>query len=189
MAEHEILTDTDEVAFYAELGRAVTDWALVEQELFAITHSILNCTAERAAIVFYRTPTIDSRITLTDDLISSFFPRHNPGEHPDTKLKLWNNLQRKMKEILPFRNKLAHHPVIHMFNVENVGDGKISVTHTKRVSRISRTEKLRKRKESDHLPVGIQDVRTHRSALARLIRDLRDFRLAEFSMPPTKRDE
>src|SRR5690348_18282793 len=89
MLDDDFVTDQDENQFYAAVGRAITTWAQVEDVLFAITFSILGCSRERAAIVFYRTPTIDSRLTLTNDLIDSFFPKHEGGDKPDARVKRW----------------------------------------------------------------------------------------------------
>src|ERR1700690_2260787 len=109
MIEEGMPTREDEVRFYAALGTALTNWADLEDILFRIVHAILECTRERAAIVFFRTPTLESRLTLTSDLIDSFFPRHAPGEQPDHRIKKWKEIAAEIRGQLPTRNNLAHH--------------------------------------------------------------------------------
>ena len=117
MLDADFPTAEDEREFYAAVGKAITSWADLEAILFQMTHAILGCTKERAAIVFYRTPTIDSRLTLTNDLVNSFFPKHGPGEHPDPRIKRWREIQAEIREHLPDRNRLAHHPVGPTVNI------------------------------------------------------------------------
>lgn len=182
MIEEGLPTEEDERKFYAALGKAITSWADLEEVLFAITLSILGCTRERAAIVFYRTPTIDSRVTLTSDLIHSFFPRHEPGEQPDLRVKRWKEIQGEIKDNLSVRNRLAHHPVGPVVDLYESEDGKEHEVEIGQASYISESERLRKREQPT--PLGINEIRVHTRIVSRLINDLRNFRRQEFPKQP-----
>jgi hypothetical protein len=58
----------------------IKQWELVEIHLFKICELILGANRKHLAIIYYRTPTLDSRLSLTNDLVESMFPKR-PGEH------------------------------------------------------------------------------------------------------------
>jgi hypothetical protein len=98
--------------FHMMIGYCIAEWAKVEDELFRIFHAALQCPKEQAAIVYYRTPTIRSRLTLTDDAVSAILPRHKSGSHPHDDLKFWDRVvTKKICSLLETRNRIAHHPV------------------------------------------------------------------------------
>ena len=169
--------------FYAALGRAITDWANLEAELFEITASILGCARERAAVVFYRTPTIDSRLTLTSDLIKSLLPRHLPGKHPPPLAKEWKVLQSDIKDNLPIRNRLAHDPAAPVVNVYKSIDGKVLKKRIRQASYMSETQRLRNPDQPLNA-LGIEDIRAHITVVSSLINCLRNFRDVAFAKPP-----
>jgi hypothetical protein len=176
-------TEEDENKLYTAIGRAITGWAALEEVLFAITHSVLDCTEERASIVFYRTPTIDSRLTLTSDLVHSFFPRHESGEHPDPRVKRWKEIQAEIKDCMPVRNRLAHHPVGPVVEVYESADGehKIGVRHA---SYISQAEYLRRREAPSPPTLTAEEIDIHAQLVSHLVHDLRNFHRQKFRKPP-----
>jgi hypothetical protein len=94
------------------IGQCITQWALVEEELFQICWRILQSALEHAAIIYYRTPTLDARLSLATELVESIFP--NPkrsGEHAHDDLKLWRTIEKEFRKQLEVRNRMAHHPV------------------------------------------------------------------------------
>src|SRR5690242_4036852 len=164
MLDDDFVTDQDENQFYAAVGRAITTWAQVEDVLFAITFSILGCSRERAAIVFYRTPTIDSRLTLTNDLIDSFFPKHEGGDKPDARVKRWREIQTLLREHLPIRNRLAHHPVGPVVDLRD--DNNFQIIYA---SHISSGERLRK---GEVEPLELAEIRAHRQTVLMILNEL-----------------
>jgi hypothetical protein len=99
--------------FYEWIGHCITQWSSVENELFWICFSVLDCTYGRAAIVYYRTPTIEARISLADELVRSLLPereRENGG-HDHPLVKEWSGIVSDLRVIIPQRNLLAHSPV------------------------------------------------------------------------------
>jgi hypothetical protein len=103
--------DTD--AFFTWVGKCITSWSRVEDHLFEICHKVLGCTKRRAAIVYYRTPTIDARLSLTDELLLSLLPKKDPpiGGHDHADVRAWNDIRKSIIALLPDRNRIAHHPV------------------------------------------------------------------------------
>jgi hypothetical protein len=169
----------DEERFFAAVGKAITRWADLEDVLFKITHGILGCSRERAAIVFYRTPTIDARLTLTADLIASFLPRHAPGDQPDSIMKQWKELEKDVRDRLQTRNRLAHHPAGAVVLISPTDDWSI-VTG----SYPSEGERLRKRQEEPQ-PLVIEEVRTHIQVVGRLISCLDNFQRLHLPKSPS----
>lgn len=67
------MTPTEE--FLMWIGTCITAWAKVEEQLFGICEHCLGARTDRAAIVYYRTPTIDSRVLLVDELVRTVLPK------------------------------------------------------------------------------------------------------------------
>jgi hypothetical protein len=73
-----------EVAFLMYVGYCITTWADVEEKLFKIFWRATNCPKKQAAIIYYRTPTLDARLSLTDELVKHALPKpeKKSGGHP-----------------------------------------------------------------------------------------------------------
>jgi hypothetical protein len=104
--------DAKAEAFYRWIGVCIKEWADVEAELFKLCGFALKADRRQVATVFYRTPTIDSRLMLVDELLLNLLPQRekNSGRaHPD--VTRWIKLRTTVKALLPVRNFLAHAPV------------------------------------------------------------------------------
>jgi hypothetical protein len=99
--------------FMSMRGNCITQWAHVEEELLEICLASLGCTRERAAIVYYKTPSIEARLTLVDELVTTVLPKRvrRSGGHYHPDLKSWKIVRDSVRDNLPTRNRLAHHPV------------------------------------------------------------------------------
>lgn len=99
--------------FFQRVGQCITQWSEIENELFRLCHLSLRCTLRRAAIVYYRTPSIEGRIALTDELIKSLLPQRDKidGGHDHPSVKEWNNIISEIRSLLPQRNMIAHSPI------------------------------------------------------------------------------
>jgi hypothetical protein len=77
--------------FLLMVGSCITEWANVENVLFNICWRSIGCAVERAAIIYYRSPSIDTRLNLTDELVRSVLPKpqRRSGGHPHADAKLW----------------------------------------------------------------------------------------------------
>jgi hypothetical protein len=102
--------------FMAMIGNCITEWANVDEALFAICWRCLGCTKEKAAIVYYRSPTIDARMTLIDELVKSSLPKTDPPSrthvHDHADVKRWDSIEGQFRRLQGTRRRIAHQPVI-----------------------------------------------------------------------------
>jgi hypothetical protein len=99
--------------FHSLMGNCISTWATIEQYLFKICRESLGSITIRAAIVYYRTPTIDARRTLVDELVRTVLPSKNPpsGGHDHPDVDEWKEIYKEMGELLRVRNRIAHQPI------------------------------------------------------------------------------
>jgi hypothetical protein len=150
-----------------EVGRAITQWASVEAQLFGIVLSVLKCTARQAAIVFYRTPTLEQRLQLTNDLLATVFPQpaDNPGTHPHPGFTVWSSLQKELRAEMPVRNRLAHQPVELSADVwKHDTTGEITIGPLLFGTGISSAEALKKGRSDAALRVD--DIKAHAARIS-----------------------
>jgi hypothetical protein len=91
--------------FYQNIGRCIKAWATVEDKLFDICERVLKTDRHFVSVIFFRTPSIDSRLKLTNELLEAYFAKGHPA------LREWKPIRTKIDKLLPTRNSLAHHPV------------------------------------------------------------------------------
>src|SRR5262249_47711624 len=91
----------------------ITAWAKVEEHLFRMCVNCMGTSDEIGAIVYYRTPTIDARLSLLDELVRARLPRkeRRNGRHDHSDVKAWDNVRKDVMSLLKIRNRIAHHPV------------------------------------------------------------------------------
>lgn len=179
-------TPDKETAFYSWVGLYITRWAFIEETLFLICSTVLGTDPARTAVVFYRTPTLSSRIELISELMTVRFPppeRANGG-HRDKRYKAWERLAQKLKALMPMRNSVAHHPVIWRGGVEckieTQADGSQVVrvdasTQTYRYELYkSHTKRLRER-DAEEENVTLEDLRLNYQKVDSLYRSLVDY--------------
>jgi hypothetical protein len=104
------------------VGRYIAHWAYIDEKLFDICLIALGAKQQQTAIVFYKTPTLDARLSLVGELLEAFLPIKPPGE-PDPLRKTWDNLSKRVRKYLPFRNALAHHPITEITIYDTDKDG------------------------------------------------------------------
>jgi hypothetical protein len=169
-------------AFLQAIGRAITDWAHIDEELFHICQCVLRADSKHVAIIYYRTPNLDARITLTDDLVKTILPaRTRPnGGKDDPITTLWKELHADLKSALHIRNHLAHCPAAPMAEpkISPPGSGAFFIVDTYYASYTSSTEKLRGKAAKTPDTLKIEDVRDHIKSVSSYINRLRNFRLA-----------
>jgi hypothetical protein len=170
--------------FFTWVGKCITSWAGVEDHLFEICVQSLGATKQRTAIVYYRTPTIDARLKLTDELVRTVLPRREKedGGHDHADVKIWESLRKKIVDLLPIRNRLAHHPVTNKKIVpEPTGDDAVSIAVSRLTtlswyeSYVSDAERLRGGHEKAK-PLMAPDLSNHRIAVEMIINELEIFR-------------
>ncbi len=103
--------DPERNEFYRWIGHCITAWADLEDRLFEILWRVLSCPQVRAAIVYYKTPSLEARLTLTDELVRSTLPKTKSGDQPHADLKAWNSIRVDIGNELSVRRRIAHQPV------------------------------------------------------------------------------
>lgn len=118
--DHSSPTDRHDELF-KWVGICIKEWAKVEAHLFEVCHAVLKAERVQVAIIYYRTPTLDTRLTLADELLQTIVAATAPKERA-RKLrelaKVWKQLLADTRELLPTRNLLAHAPVHSVFHTE-----------------------------------------------------------------------
>jgi hypothetical protein len=96
----------ESVAFYYELGRAITAWAHVELALFWVVSTCFTKHDNgRAAIGFFSIENFRAKLQFADHV---FAAKHGGTKH----VKTWTGFVAKMRKLSKRRNKLAHLCVI-----------------------------------------------------------------------------
>jgi hypothetical protein len=165
--------------FYQLVGHCIKAWASIEDQLFAACDLILKTNPRLVAIIFYRTPTIDTRLQLTSELLQCVLPqREKAGSGRDHPIVAqWKQFEKEIRELLPIRNLLAHSPVWMVVNSPAVFDsvGNITSPVTMAIA-TSPKERLRgrdPRQISDHeLLSHLETINTIRANLAQFISGL-----------------
>jgi hypothetical protein len=94
------------------IGYSITAWAKVEERLFELCWRSLGSSKERAAIVYFKTPSLAGRISLVDELIKTVLPKpeRKDGAHHHQDVITWTNLRKKIEPEFATRRRIAHHP-------------------------------------------------------------------------------
>lgn len=168
--------------FYALMGNCISGWATVEHYLFKVCRSSLGAPTHRAAIVYSRTPTIESRRALTDELVRTVLPpkdRPDGGkDHPD--VKEWSAICAEMMELLKVRNRIAHQPMGPQIEWEDVeGGDKIGKRELWFEIYASEHEETRKGKRPEGLRK--EDLEAHATAVWQLKERLAAFYINRLS--------
>src|ERR1700730_102814 len=97
---------------YPRVGHCITAWANVERQLFSLCNFALGAGQERAAIIYFRTPTLDSRLDLVEELIQTKLPRRmrEDGGHDHPLVTEWKTIIKDVKDLLQTRNFIANQP-------------------------------------------------------------------------------
>jgi hypothetical protein len=136
------------ILIYLMIGRCISEWANIEETLFDIFCLILSIETELAAIIFYKTPTLDSRRTLMTELIEARFPT-SPGKPPHRLLKEWRGISGEVETLVPYRNLMAHHPIDQVLDEKPITyfKSKFFTGWAKKTHKVetNKSEQLRKR--------------------------------------------
>lgn len=164
--------------FLLQVGACITQWADVEEELFEICLACLGCPRERAAIVYYRTPTIDTRLKLVDELIEAVFPKPDrpSGGHVHPDIKRWRRIRTSFETALRTRSRIAHQPMATRSELRNIGLLLLGWYQESWFEiYVSRNEQYRK-KAANTPALRINDLKAHYRVVLSLKDGLRSFR-------------
>jgi hypothetical protein len=140
--------------FFMWIGLCITAWAKLEEHLFNICQLSLGTRLDRAALVYCRTPTLDARVKLIDELVRTVLPKpaKKDGGHPHADLKQWTGIRKEIERLLSVRRRIADHPVRGTSAVEEKGDMLFEKTWIELY--MSANETLRSGDETDPLDIG-----------------------------------
>ncbi len=170
--------------FYELLGRCISAWAIVDDELFRIFRDCVG-PYEQSAIIFYRTPGLDLRLHLTDEIVRSVLPKteKRSGAHPHKSVKIWSKLIVDFESLLSVRRRLAHHPVslkydeYFSFGQTSFGTAPFySGQPPQRRLQVQASDHERLREKSAKLsPLTKSDLSNHLSSVRKLANSLNEF--------------
>ena len=152
--------------FHMIAGQCVSEWAAADEFLFLLCHFILRGMVEHSAIVYYRTPSLDARVSLATELVGSVIPRTAEGRPHDDQ-ETWTKLAKEFRAQLSIRNRIAHEAISPIFRVvpeEEIGAWRITVSGFELYAR--QLERARGRPEKP--PLRIDELRQHLVATARI---------------------
>jgi hypothetical protein len=89
--------------FYKLIGQCIKKWADVETQLFELCVLALKSPGQQAAIVYYKSPTINSRLTLVDELLRAILPPRDreDGGHDHPLVSEWIDIFREIEAQAP----------------------------------------------------------------------------------------
>jgi hypothetical protein len=98
--------------FHMMLGYCIAQWATVDEELFLIFRHCLG-PYEQSAIIYFRTPGLNVRLNLTDEIVLSVLPEKEriSGGHDHPSVTAWKAAIADFPALLAVRRRIAHHPV------------------------------------------------------------------------------
>jgi hypothetical protein len=186
--------------FHEHIGYCITAWADVEEELVNILFrsifvlpgfSSVKLALRHTAIIYYRTPSLDARLSLVDEIVRTILPQRKKGasgEHNHPLVKQWNGLIKRCRDLLGTRRRIAHHPVAqsHLFITNPPGLGLLNQGWFELFA--NNIERLRG-KDDEAKPLRLHDLRQHQEDVKSLALNLRAFisdALVRKKEPPRK---
>jgi hypothetical protein len=108
--------------FHMMVGYCVSAWASVDEQLFRIFE---HCVGPRiqCAIIYYKTPGLEPRFSLTDEIVRSVLPQNKSGQHDHSSVIAWENAIKHRHKLLGTRRRIAHHAVAVRIKYEGLGGG------------------------------------------------------------------
>jgi hypothetical protein len=163
--------------FMMMVGSCITEWAAIEGALFAICWRCLACTKEKAAIVYYCSPSIEARMNLVDELVRSTLPKKEraSGGHDHPHVTLWRRIKKKFADLKGFRTRIAHQPVT-MFNyMARQDDGSVVVGGDPWFEIYMSENEAARGKRLELKPITINELHRHLQMVNQLTTDLHQF--------------
>ena len=98
--------------FHMVVGYCIAEWASVDDELFRIFRHCIG-PYEQSAIIYYKTPGLEPRLSLTDEIVISVLPKpaRKSGGHDLPEVTAWKAAITDFRNLLAIRRRIAHHPV------------------------------------------------------------------------------
>ena len=89
--------------FHLMIGECVAGWAHVDDELFRIFHHCVGPLVQ-CSIIYYRTPGLDVRFALVDEIVGSVLPKRErrSGGHDHPSVKAWKTAKAVINRCFEF---------------------------------------------------------------------------------------
>lgn len=164
--------------FYAAAGRCIGEWSFVDRAIYDVFAATLGTDPVKASIVYYRSPSVSDHLVLTDKLVTATLLKGS------AERKAWEVLKKRINDLLPIRNKIAHHPVAAFEHETFSRDRTGAYQKTGRrvwhayVDELRRHPVLDKKGRAEHTlasQIDLDALISHHSAAAALRRDLESF--------------
>src|ERR1700722_18093326 len=96
--------------FYTDVGKFITTWAEIDNNLFNICHDVLGCSWQHAGIVYSRFKLLAAKLAFVDTLIVSVIPKpaKKNGGHIHKDEKLWRRIIAGISDRFGVRTRVAH---------------------------------------------------------------------------------
>src|SRR5262245_45705800 len=104
--------------FYREMGYCVGAWAAVDEALFGIFQRCVG-PWHQCAIIYYRTPGLDVRHNLVDEIVRFILPKPEGNAHPHDDVRAWAAATKGLKDLLGTRRRIVHQQVGVTFYADN----------------------------------------------------------------------
>jgi len=179
--------------FHMWMGYCIANWAKVEALLFQVFWAALRSPLPIAAVVYHRSPSVTSRLALTDELVKKNLPEparlKSQGGHDHDSVIEWTAIYREINDLLAVRTRIAHQPVSvrdERYAIEEDSGGFSELLGTAWAElHMSDAESLRKNTAVKE-PLRLGDLKVHRAA-TELIR-LRLFSFLQKTLPEHARE-
>lgn len=98
--------------FHMKIGYCIAAWADVDDILFRIFSDCIG-PRDQSAIIYFKTPGLGARFSLTDEIVKSVLPQpeRESGGHDHASMIAWKKTIDGYQELLGTRRRIAHHPV------------------------------------------------------------------------------
>jgi hypothetical protein len=167
--------------FFFCLGYSISRWAYVDRGMFDLCCFALGASEKRTAIIFYRSPSIGDHLTLTDALMDA-------AQLQQQYLEQWKRIAKKIQDHLPFRNDIAHNPVVSAGHTKiafdkDGGPGRILFSRNWQEVRTEPARLLRPTKGTRNIQVTAEALLDHMVAVDDLEEDMHDLRWSLLGPP------
>lgn len=168
------------------VGLCITEWAIIDEDLFHCCLKVFDADPQHVAIVYYRLSGLEARIALTDELVLTVLPQRDAkgGGHDHAVVKEWRALKEAIRDANGIRRQLAHNPRVPMMT-SRTEDQKAEYWQFGWALFMSDGESFRKKGKPKML--GTSELKSHMKVLADLRRRLDRFRyvaLPAYCRPP-----
>ncbi len=177
------------------IGYCIAAWADVDDILFQIFSDCIG-PRDQSAIIYFKTPGLEARFSLTDEIVKSVLPEpeRKSGGHDHPSVIAWKKAIDGYQDLLSTRRRIAHHPVAVKIEypqgalLNRYPPGKMPIGGAVPAIRsayeiyMSENEKLRGR-SADLPALRIKDLEDHQAAVGALANRLLGFLIDVLSKP------